>query len=80
MRAFGFAFNDSFFAPHFGFRFPKFWDVTYGGVNLGIRQAFEPWHVPGEEGTPVGMARYVDNSLERIQIMAKGRVPGQHAI
>jgi uncharacterized protein (DUF2126 family)/transglutaminase-like putative cysteine protease len=72
LRRAGFAFDDSWFNPHFEFRFPMLGEVTAAGVHLTLRAALEPWHVMGEEGAPGGTARYVDSSLERVEIKANG--------
>ena len=68
----GFAFDAAWFAPHFEFRFPLVGQIQTKGVQLSLRQALEPWHVMGEEGTAGGTARYVDSSLERIEVKVNG--------
>ncbi|MDD2844245.1 MAG: transglutaminase family protein [Rhodoferax sp.] len=72
MREAGFAFDDSWFAPHVEFRFPLIGTVCSAGIELTLRNALEPWHVMGEEGAPGGTARYVDSSLERIEVRVTG--------
>jgi uncharacterized protein (DUF2126 family) len=72
MNAAGFLLALEWFAPHFEFRFPLYGSVRYGDVELEVRQALEPWHVLGEEGATGGTVRYVDSSVERIQIRATG--------
>jgi uncharacterized protein (DUF2126 family)/transglutaminase-like putative cysteine protease len=72
MRSAGYAFDDSWFAPHVEFRFPLIGAVCAAGIELTLRNALEPWHVMGEEGAPGGTARYVDSSLERVEVRVSG--------
>ena len=72
LRDAGFAFDSAWFAPHFEFRFPVFGEVTARSVKLEVRGALEPWHVMGEEGSSTGTARYVDSSLERVEVKVTG--------
>jgi uncharacterized protein (DUF2126 family)/transglutaminase-like putative cysteine protease len=68
----GFAMSLDWFAPHFEFRFPKLGDIAVAGALLELRQALEPWHVMGEEGGAGGTTRYVDSSLERVEVKVSG--------
>src|SRR5262249_37630563 len=60
------------FRPHFEFRFPLYGKISSGNVEVELRQAIEPWYVLGEEGITGGTARYVDSSLERMQVKVNG--------
>jgi uncharacterized protein (DUF2126 family)/transglutaminase-like putative cysteine protease len=68
----GYPMQQSWFAPHFEFRFPRIGELEARGVELTLRNALEPWHVMGEEGSSSGAVRYVDSSLERLEAHVSG--------
>jgi uncharacterized protein (DUF2126 family) len=76
----GFPFEMEWFAPHFEFRYPIFGRVNYLGIDLEIRQATEPWYVPGEEPGASGTARYVDSSVERVQAKVVGMTSDRYLV
>ena len=78
--SFGYRLRSDWFAPHFEFRFPKAGDFAVKGIELELRQALEPWHVLGEEGAVGGTVRYVDSSLERVQVKVNGMAPDRYVL
>jgi len=76
----GFGFDPQWFAPHQEFRFPLVGQVSPAGVELTLRSALEPWHVMGEEGAVGGNVRYVDSSLERLEVRVRGMNGNRHAV
>jgi uncharacterized protein (DUF2126 family) len=76
----GFAFETEWFAPHFAFRFPLIGELATQGIELTLHSALEPWHVLGEEGSSAGTARYVDSSLERLELKVTGLNGNRHVI
>lgn len=76
----GFAMSPAWFAPHHEFRFPRLGEVAHSGLRMEVRHALEPWHVLGEEPGPAGTVRFVDSSVERVQVLAQGLTPGRHKV
>ena len=68
------------FAPFLEFRFPRYGVAHVGDIALELRMAIEPWHVLGEEVGSQGTARYVDSSLERVQVKVDGLTEGRHVV
>ena len=80
MNEAGMAFDPAWFAPHLEFRFPKVGEFASSGVHVTLRNALEPWHVMGEEGSAGGTVRYVDSSLERIELKVTGLIDSRHVL
>jgi uncharacterized protein (DUF2126 family)/transglutaminase-like putative cysteine protease len=76
----GFHFDPTWFAPHFEFRFPLVGQVCADAVQVTLRNALEPWHVMGEEGSAGGTVRYVDSSLERLEVHVTGLNPSRYTV
>ena len=76
----GFHFDPGWFAPHFEFRFPLVGQITSDAVQVTLRNALEPWHVMGEEGSAGGTVRYVDSSLERLEVHVTGLNPSRYTV
>jgi len=74
LAAVGYAFDPTWFEPHFNFRFPVYGAVTHRGITVTLRQAVEPWLTLGEEPGTGGMVRYVDSSVERLEVHVTGLV------
>jgi len=80
LRDAGYPFEFEWFAPHFEFRFPFIGDWEQRDIQLELRTALEPWHVLGEESGGGGTVRYVDSSLERLQVRARGLIGDRFAV
>jgi uncharacterized protein (DUF2126 family)/transglutaminase-like putative cysteine protease len=72
LRAHGINFDTSWLDPFTEFRFPRIGTAVFDGMEIELRGAIEPWNVLGEEATAGGTARYVDSSVERIQVRLIG--------
>ncbi len=76
----GYPMEAEWFAPHLEFRFPVYGDVAYAGLHLELRAAIESWNVLGEEPGGGGTARYVDSSVERLQVKVRGMTDPRHIV
>jgi len=76
----GFQFDPAWFQPHLNFRFPTHGKNVIQGIELEVRHALEPWHVLGEEGMAGGAVRFVDSSVERLQVKVTGMTRERHVV
>ena len=80
MQDLGYGFKAEWFAPHLEFRFPLIGQVQTMGTEITLRNALEPWHVMGEENASGATARYVDSSIERLEVRITGLNQSRYAV
>ena len=76
----GYPFEPGWFAAHQEFRFPMIGKVVYRGIEMELRHALEPWNVTGEDSAAGGAARFVDSSVERLQVKVAGATGERHQL
>jgi uncharacterized protein (DUF2126 family) len=79
LRGWGLPFEEGWFAPHLEFRLPVLGRVRCNEMEIELRQALEPWHVMGEENVG-GTVRFVDSSVERLQVKLSGLSPERYVV
>ena len=80
IRKSGIRFEDAWLTPFLAFRFPLMGQTVVDGVRMELRMAIEPWHVLGEETSGGGTSRYVDSSVERLQLRVDNYVEERHIV
>jgi uncharacterized protein (DUF2126 family)/transglutaminase-like putative cysteine protease len=80
LRAHDINFDTSWLDPFTEFRFPRVGTAVFDHVEIELRGAIEPWNTLGEESTGTGTARYVDSSVERIQVRVIGADRQRHVV
>ncbi len=76
----GYPFQADWLDPYIEFRFPRIGTVKIDDIEIELRTAIEPWHVLGEELSNVGTARFVDSSVERIQVLVTGLTESRYVL
>ena len=76
----GLELRPEWFEAQLQFRFPFFGEVEYEGNRLELRQALEQWNVMGEQGAAGGTVRYVDSSVERLQVLLESNAPERYIV
>ncbi len=79
-RDFGIPLEVDWFASHFEFRFPRIGTINQLGIEMELRQGVELWYVLGEEPGGGGTTRYVDSSVERLQVKVTGMTDLRHLV
>ncbi len=80
LTSWGMPFDAAWLKPHLEFRCPLYGQINVRDIHLELRQALEPWHVLGEEAAGGATARYVDSSVERLQVKVCGLTPERFAV
>ncbi len=76
LGAHGVPFEQEWLRPFLDLRFPIAGTHVIDGVELELRLAGEPWYTLGEQPAGAVVARYVDSSLERLQVRVSGLPSG----
>jgi uncharacterized protein (DUF2126 family)/transglutaminase-like putative cysteine protease len=79
-RKAGYKFEMEWFGPFREFRFPHIGTLFASSMQLDIHSALEPWHVLGEESSGQGTSRYVDSSVERVQVSVNGMAGDRYIV
>jgi len=80
LQAHGLDFRAEWLLPFREFRFPNYGRVELDDIQLELSWAIEPWNVLGEEVTSSGTARYVDSSVERLQVRLSGLTGSRYVL
>ena len=80
LREAGLDFTPAHYVPFIDFKCPVAGQLQLEDLQLELRTALEPWPVLGEQGTAAGTVRYVDSSLERLQVRVDGLTPERHTV
>jgi uncharacterized protein (DUF2126 family)/transglutaminase-like putative cysteine protease len=80
LAAHGVALPTDGYRPFVELRCPLAGAIEVGPARVEVRSAIEPWHVLGEEATQHGTARYVDSSVERLELRTIGLDPERYAV
>jgi len=80
LNRWGYGFRRDWLDPFFEFRFPRYGTTRINDIGIELRLAIEPWHVLGEEVSAQGTARYVDSSVERLQVRVTGMTESRHLL
>ena len=76
----GYPFQADWLDPFIEFRFPHYGSVSIDDIRIDLHGAIEPWNVLGEEMTNVGTARFVDSSVERLQVKVSGLTDSRYVL
>jgi uncharacterized protein (DUF2126 family)/transglutaminase-like putative cysteine protease len=80
LRLGGINIDRHWYDSHFEFRFPLIGTAEYDNITLELRTAIEPWYVLGEEPGGGGTVRYVDSSVERLQVLVNGMTDSRYVV
>jgi uncharacterized protein (DUF2126 family)/transglutaminase-like putative cysteine protease len=68
------------YRPFVELRCPLIGRLPFNDMTIELRNAIEPWHVLGEESSATGTSRYVDSSMERIEVKLKGALSERYQL
>ena len=74
------SFDPGLYRPFLDFRCPRVGRHEVEDLEIELRTALEPWSVLGEMGNEVGTVRYVDASVERLEVKVRGLLPDRHCV